>query len=68
MTERMKLTFVGDFFNVTNNQEVRLIDQFRESTLNQPNPDFGKPSGNAGQLNPVYHLPFSMRLGLKLDF
>ncbi len=68
MTERMKLTFVGDFFNVTNNQEVRLIDQFRESTLGQENPDFGKPSGNAGQLNPVYHLPFSMRLGLKLDF
>jgi hypothetical protein len=68
ITERMKLTFVGDFFNVTNNQEVRLIDQFRESTLNQPNPDFGKPSGNAGQLNPVYYLPFNMRLGLKLDF
>jgi len=66
--ERMKLTFVGDFFNVTNNQEVRLIDQFRESTLGQLNPDFGKPSGNAGQLNPVYHLPFSMRLGLKFEF
>src|SRR5262245_53786137 len=67
MTERMKLTVVGDFFNVTNNQEVRLIDQFRESTLGQANPDFGKPSGNAGQLNPVYYLPFSMRLGLKLE-
>jgi hypothetical protein len=68
ITERMKLTFVGDFFNVTNNQEVRLIDQFRESTLNQPNPDFGKPSGNNGQLNPVYYLPFNMRLGLKFEF
>jgi hypothetical protein len=68
ITERMKLTFVGDFFNVTNNQEVRLIDQFRESTLGQSNPDFGKPSGNAGQLNPVFHLPFNMRLGLKFEF
>jgi hypothetical protein len=68
ITERMKMTFVGDFFNVTNNQEVRLIDQFRESTLGQQNPDFGKPSGNAGQLNPVFHVPFNMRLGLKFEF
>jgi hypothetical protein len=68
ITERMKLTLIGDFFNVTNNQEVRLIDQFLESTAGQANPDFLKPLGVAGQLNPAYHPPFSMRLGLKFDF
>lgn len=58
--ERVKLTLVGDFFNVTNNQEIRLSNQFRESTAGQLNPDFGKPA--------IYYAPFNMRLGLKLDF
>lgn len=58
--ERVKMTLVGDFFNVTNNQAIRLSSQFRESTAGQLNPDFGKPT--------IYHPPFNMRLGLKLDF
>ncbi|MGH9798825.1 MAG: hypothetical protein ACRD82_00530, partial [Blastocatellia bacterium] len=58
--EYLKLTLVGDFFNVTNNQKLRLSSQFRESTAGQLNPDFGKPV--------IYHPPFNMRLGLKLEF
>jgi hypothetical protein len=68
LSERVKLTLIGDFFNVTNNQRVRLIDQFRESTAGQLNPDFGLPAARTGALPIGYHLPFNMRLGLRLDF
>src|SRR5262249_10683626 len=68
MTERVKLTFSGDFFNVTNSQSVRLFDQFRESQAGQLNPDFLKPFASGTQLRLGYHAPFNMRLGLKMEF
>lgn len=68
LTERMRLTLVGDFFNVTNNQKLRLPDMFRESTAGQSNPDFLKPGIAAIDLTRGYYLPFNMRLGLRLEF
>ncbi|MBO0721961.1 MAG: hypothetical protein J2P41_14145, partial [Blastocatellia bacterium] len=68
ISERMKFTLIGDFFNVTNNQSIRLLDQFRESTAGQGNPDFLRPAAQAGALPIGYYLPFNMRLGLKLEF
>ena len=60
ISERMKLSFVADLFNVTNNRRVRLPNQFRESTAGQLNPDFLQPQ--------LFHLPFSMRLGASLQW
>jgi hypothetical protein len=64
INEKMKLSFIGDFFNVFNTQSIRLIDQNFESTAGQLNPDFQKVGGLTGS----YHLPFSMRLGLRFEF
>lgn len=58
--ERMKLNFIVDFFNVTNSRKVRLPNQFRESTLGQLNPDFLQPQ--------LFHLPFNMRFGMRLQW
>jgi hypothetical protein len=63
LTERFKLTVVGDFFNVTNNQALRLPDQNRQLTVGQDNVDFLKPFPLQG-----YYLPFNMRLGVKIEF
>ncbi len=60
LTERLNVKFTSDFFNVTNNQNVRLPDQRRQLTVGQENVDFLKPLS--------YHLPFNMRLGLKVEF
>jgi hypothetical protein len=60
ISERVSLKLIGDFFNITNNRDVRLPDQNRERTGPAPNVDFGTPL--------FYRLPFNMRLGLKLDF
>lgn len=60
LTERLKLSLVGDFFNVTNNTELRLPDQRRQLSVGQNNVDFLKPQ--------AFYLPFNMRLGVKLDF
>ena len=60
ISERMKLNFIANFFNVTNSRKVRLPDQFRESFLEQPNPDFLEPQ--------FFHLPFSMRLGVRFQW
>jgi hypothetical protein len=60
LTERMKLSFIGDLFNVFNSRPVRLVDQNFESSAGVLNVDFNKPSS--------YRAPFYMRLGLRLDF
>ena len=60
ISERMKLNLTAAFFNVTNNREVRLPNQFRESTQGQLNPDFLQPQ--------LFYLPFSMRLGMRLQW
>lgn len=58
--EKVKMSFVSDFFNVTNNRRIATYNQFIESTAGQLNPDFRNPAS--------YRAPFSLRLGLKLDF
>jgi hypothetical protein len=68
LTERWRLTLVGDFFNVTNNQQLRLPDMFRESTAGQVNPDFLKPGIGLTDLTRGFYLPFNMRLGMRLEF
>lgn len=68
LAEKMKISFIGDFFNVTNSQRVRLSDQFLESQAGQLNPDFLQPFATATQLRLGYHPPFNMRLGLKFEF
>ena len=60
LSERLLFRFVADFFNVTNNRDIRLPDQNRERTGPAPNVDYLKPL--------LYRLPFNMRLGLKLEF
>jgi hypothetical protein len=68
LTERWRFTLIGDFFNVTNNQQLRLPDMFRENTAGSPNVDFLKPGIAATDLTRGYYLPFNMRLGLRLEF
>jgi hypothetical protein len=60
MSERMKLSFIADFFNVFNRKTLRLSSQNFESAAGQLNPDFGKPTN--------FHNPFNMRLGMRLEF
>jgi hypothetical protein len=60
ITERQKLVFIADFFNVTNNRRIRRVNEFRESTAGQLNPDFGQPRS--------FHLPFNVRLGIRWEF
>jgi hypothetical protein len=60
VTERWRLKISADFFNITNNRDVRLPDQNRQISVGENNVDYQKPLS--------YRLPFNMRLGLKLDF
>jgi len=58
--EHLRLSFVADIFNVTNNRALRLPDQSRQLTVGLDNEDFLKPSS--------YHTPARLRLGIRLDF
>jgi hypothetical protein len=60
VSERMKVNFIANFFNVTNSRKLRLPDQFRESFLGQLNPDFLQPR--------LFHLPFNMQVGINLGW
>ena len=79
ITEKKKMKFIADFFNLFNSQKIQRFDEnaaldFIASTgQNPPNPDFFcagsttavclKPRAVSG-----YHLPFNMRLGLRFEF
>jgi hypothetical protein len=60
ISERMKLGFIADFFNVFNSRPVRLVDQNFETSLGVLNPDFNKPQS--------FRAPLNMRLGVRLEF
>jgi len=60
ITEKVSVKFIADWFSVTNDRRVFIINQFRESTAGQLNPDFGQPR--------VFHVPTSLRLGARLEF
>ena len=66
INERAKISFIADFFNVTNSRKLRLPDQFRQLDLGADNPDFLTPS--IINLTSGYHLPFSVRLGARFEF
>jgi hypothetical protein len=68
LTEKTRMVFIADFFNVFNSQTLRLPDMFRESTAGQNNPDFLKPGIAATDLTRGFYLPFSMRLGARFEF
>lgn len=60
LSESRRLVFVGDFFNVTNNR--RIIRPIENAQLSGgiPNVDFLAPR--------AFHLPASMRLGMRFEF
>ncbi|HEY8562493.1 MAG TPA: carboxypeptidase regulatory-like domain-containing protein [Pyrinomonadaceae bacterium] len=59
-TEKVRLKFIADFFNVTNTRRIRRPQEFRELSLGVPNVDFLQPR--------FFYPPFSMRLGARLEF
>jgi Carboxypeptidase regulatory-like domain len=60
ITENSRLSFIADFFNVTNNTPINRVNEFRETTAGQLNPDFLAPRW--------FYQPFNMRLGMRLEF
>jgi len=68
ITEKSKIKFVADFFNVFNSQKIKRVDDFEALDFvgsgNPPNPDFLKPRS----FNQGYQLPFNMRLGIRWEF
>jgi len=60
LTETWKLRYEVNFFNVTNNRDVRLVNQFRELQADVPNRDFRLPA--------AYYNPLRVQMGLKLSF
>jgi hypothetical protein len=60
ITETTRLSFIADFFNVTNNRAIQRVDEYREVTAGQLNADFFTPR--------AFYPPFNMRLGLRLEF
>jgi hypothetical protein len=60
LSETTKVSFIADFFNVTNNRAIQRVNEFKESTFGQLNPDFFAPR--------TFYAPFNLRLGVRLEF
>jgi hypothetical protein len=71
LTEKTKLKFIADFFNVFNSQKLRRPDENNALDFvngeNPPNPDFLKPRPLLGTTS-AYYLPFNLRLGVRFEF
>ncbi len=66
LNETWKLRYEVNLFNVTNNRDVRLINQFRELQAEVENVDFRLPSANNQHTG--FYPPFRVQMGLKLSF
>ncbi|MGB7922488.1 MAG: TonB-dependent receptor [Pyrinomonadaceae bacterium] len=60
ISETSRLSFIADFFNVTNNRPILRPIEFVESTAGQNNPDFLAPR--------TFYAPFNLRLGVRFEF
>jgi hypothetical protein len=60
ISETTRLSFIADFFNVTNNRAIQRLDEYREVTAGQLNADFFSPR--------AFYPPFNLRLGMRLEF
>jgi hypothetical protein len=72
ITEKTKLKFTADFFNIFNKQTLWRVDENNAldfvNGVNPPNPDFLKPRAVIGTNSSGYHPPFNLRLGLRFEF
>ena len=60
ISETSRLSFIADFFNVTNTRTIRRVQEFQETTAGQFNPDFLAPRN--------FQAPFNLRLGVRFEF
>jgi outer membrane receptor for ferrienterochelin and colicin len=60
VTEKQRLVFIADFFNITNNRRVRRVNEFAQLSGGIPNVDFLAPRN--------FHNPFNMRVGMRWEF
>jgi hypothetical protein len=73
VTEKTRVKFIADFFNIFNSQRVLRFDEnnaldFLTGVGNPPNPDFLKPRATLGNISSGYHTPFNLRLGVRFEF
>jgi hypothetical protein len=72
VTEKTKVKFIADFFNIFNSQKVFRVDENNALDFvngrNPPNPDFLKPRATVGNISSGYHTPFNLRLGVRFEF
>jgi hypothetical protein len=64
--EKWKFRYEVNLFNVTNNRDVRQINQFRELDGSVDNVDFRRPLANNAQTG--FYSPFRVQMGLRLGF
>jgi len=60
LSEKVRISFIGDLFNVTNSRKIQRTNEFRQLTPGIDNPDFGQPR--------EFRTPLNLRLGMRLEF
>ena len=69
LTEKQRLHFGADLFNVANQKTLIREDQFQDASLNVPNFDFKKPRGSGSiGIPPAFQRPFYGRLMVRWEF
>jgi len=69
VSDKRRVTFIADVFNVFNERRVLYYDQNTQNDNGVTNPDFGKPVNTGLSGNPPqYQAPFNMRVGVRFEF
>jgi hypothetical protein len=69
LSSNLRLTLIGDVFNLFNQRTILAYDQWTQLTGPTPNPDFGSPITQVlpGK-PPQFQAPLEVRLGARLTF
>lgn len=67
LTEKSRLRFAADFFNLANSSRLLYIDQNEDLFFGVPNIDFKKPA-NIATLGDAFGSPFAARISLQFEF
>lgn len=67
LTERTRIRFGGDLFNIANAKRALILDQNEDVTFGTPNVDFLKGYQNTRNI-PGYQRPFYARFSVKFEF
>jgi Carboxypeptidase regulatory-like domain/TonB-dependent Receptor Plug Domain len=68
INDTQRIVFLADVFNLFNRQEPTDYDNYVETSVGAPNPNFGFPTAGGAISQPSFQAPLALRLGARFEW